>query len=53
VDVTDAFQGHELCSGSSWVQPVRVGGAAQAHPTARGQRAIETTVARALHLQLR
>ena len=52
VDVTNALAGHELCSGSSWVQPVRIGGAAQAHPTARGHRALETAVARGLGLSI-
>jgi lysophospholipase L1-like esterase len=50
VDTTAALAGHELCSGSSWVNPVRFGGKAQAHPTAAGQRALERVVARALHL---
>jgi lysophospholipase L1-like esterase len=52
VDTTEALAGHELCSGSSWINAVRIGGKAQAHPTADGQRALERSVARALHLTL-
>ncbi len=53
VDTTDAFAGHELCSGSSWVNPVSLSGQSQAHPTAAGQEALERAVAAGLHLTLR
>jgi lysophospholipase L1-like esterase len=52
VDTSEALAGHELCSGSSWLNPVRIGGKAQAHPTADGQQALERSVARFLHLAL-
>jgi lysophospholipase L1-like esterase len=52
VDTTDALAGHELCSGSSWINAVRLGGKAQAHPTAAGQRALERSIARSLHLSI-
>ena len=48
VDTTEAFAGHELCSGSSWVNPVSLQGRSQAHPTAAGQQALERSVAAAL-----
>ena len=53
VDTTDAFTGHELCSGSSWVNPVSLTGQSQAHPAAQGQQALERSIAQALHLTLK
>jgi lysophospholipase L1-like esterase len=52
LDTTEALAGHELCSGSSWLQPVRIGGDSQAHPTAEGQRALERAIAAARHIPL-
>lgn len=51
VDTTDALEGHELCSGDSWLNPVRIGGESAAHPTAEGQRALADAVAEALDLE--
>jgi lysophospholipase L1-like esterase len=50
LDLTNALRGHELCSGSSWLRPVTIGGQATAHPTAAGQRAMERVVLRDLGL---
>ncbi len=50
VNATNALRGHELCSASPWIQPVTIGGAAAAHPTAAGQQAIEHAVIGALAL---
>jgi lysophospholipase L1-like esterase len=50
LDLTNALRGHELCSGSSWLRPVTLGGAAAAHPTAAGQKAMERVVLRDLGL---
>ena len=52
LDATEALAGHELCSGSSWLQPVRIGGASQAHPTEEGQRALERAIAAARHITI-
>ncbi len=49
VDVTDAFDGHELCTTESWLNPVGLG-AGYSHPNAAGQRALEVAVAEALGL---
>jgi lysophospholipase L1-like esterase len=51
LDLTSVFHGHELCSGSSWLRPVTIGGAAAAHPTAAGQRAMERAVLQDLALE--
>ena len=50
VDVTDALDGHELCTtNKSWIFPVRPGGGQQrGHPIEQGQRAIARIVAEAL-----
>jgi lysophospholipase L1-like esterase len=45
-DVTDALEGHELCSADPWVVPISVlGGSERGHPTDPGQRAIGRAVA--------
>jgi lysophospholipase L1-like esterase len=51
LDLTSVLHGHELCSGSSWLRPVTIGGAAAAHPTAAGQKAMERAVQQGLALE--
>jgi lysophospholipase L1-like esterase len=51
LDVTEALAGHELCTASSWLNPIGLG-TGHAHPNAAGQRALEKAVAAGLGLEL-
>jgi lysophospholipase L1-like esterase len=51
LDMTEAFAGHELCTPTSWLNPVGLG-TGHAHPNAAGQRGIEEAVAAGLGLEL-
>ena len=51
VDVTDALEGHELCTPRPWLNPIGLG-TGHAHPNAAGQRGIEEAVAAALGIDL-
>ncbi|GGO90560.1 SGNH/GDSL hydrolase family protein [Wenjunlia tyrosinilytica] len=45
VSVLETMNGHELCSDDSWIYPINLsGGQQRAHPTLKGQEAIEKVV---------
>ncbi|HJR24400.1 MAG TPA: SGNH/GDSL hydrolase family protein [Acidimicrobiales bacterium] len=50
-DVTEALDGHELCTPRPWLNPIGLG-TGHAHPNAAGQRGIEEAVAAALGIDL-
>jgi lysophospholipase L1-like esterase len=46
IDITDSLDGHELCTGDSWMVDVSTfGGTERGHPNARGQAAMAQSVA--------